>query len=518
MTTAELTSFQLMERTEVRRQSLSSQLEVKRRARLGQFFTPAPVAEFIASLVTLPQAGLLRVLEPGAGVGSLAAAIVARVIRESPGVQLELTACEIDETLREALEATLEDCVATAAVAGVKVTAQVIGANYVEWATGAGDLLTPMREPFDLIVMNPPYGKINRTSLERRLTETATVEVPNIYAAFLALGISQLALGGQIAAITPRSFTNGPYFRSFRRFFLETMRLDLLHVFESRSTVFADTNVLQENVIFTATRSQMPDRTPVTISASADYKDTPETHVVPYDQVVHPKDSEYFLHISAGDEDTALAAALAALPSTLSDLQIQVSTGRVVDFRATEHLRADPEPGAAPLIYPLHMHEGQIRWPVPGAKKCNAIMVTPATVKQTVPSGHYVVVKRLSSKEERRRVVAAVFDPDEIACEVVGFENHVNYFHHNHQGLAPEVARGLCLWLNSTLLDRFIRRFSGHTQINATDLRNLRYPSTQQLSALGTAWGAGSWPDQKKIDSLVGQHLEPMPANLSGDE
>ncbi|ATL85510.1 site-specific DNA-methyltransferase [Streptomyces malaysiensis subsp. malaysiensis] len=151
------------------------------------------------------------------------------------------------------------------------------------------------------------------------------------------------------------------------------------------------------------------------------------------------------------------------------------------------------------------MGAGVIKWPVQGAKKNNAIMLNEQTEKLTFPSGHYVVVKRLSSKEEKRRVVAVVFDPGQIDRKRIGFENHVNVFHANGSGLQQEVAQGLCLWLNSTILDRFIRRFNGHTQVNATDLRNLRYPSVEQLTALGNSWQTTTWMTQEEIDELVQQ-------------
>lgn len=245
----------------------------------------------------------------------------------------------------------------------------------------------------------------------------------------------------------------------------------------------------------------------MTVSTSRSYSSESRSRAVSYAEMVHPADPEHFIHISADEADVQLAAAHANLAATLPEIGCQISTGRVVDFRSKEHLRPDPAEGAVPLIYPLHMREGGIAWPVPGAKKNNAIMLTDETKKMTFPSGYYVVVKRLSSKEERRRVVASVFDPSQIQCERIGFENHVNVFHVSGGGLAKEVARGLCLWLNSTLLDRLIRRFSGHTQVNATDLRNLRYPSTAQLAAIGNDWLQGALPDQEKIDDLVGLHL-----------
>lgn len=498
----------LVDRTEERRQAASLGLDPKRRVRLGQFFTPAQVADFIASLVRLPEEGTLRVLDPGAGAGSLTASLVARVIRERPSLRLDLTVCEIDESLHGTLSATLDDCMRAAEAAGVSVQARLQPGDFIEWASSGDTLVAERPAPFDIAVMNPPYRKLSSASRERALVAAAATEVSNLYTAFLALAANLLDGEGQLVAITPRSFANGPYFRSFRRFFLARMHLDRIHVFDSRTTVFGDSDVLQENVIFAATRRQSPDRRPLVVSTSAGYDDVPRTRTVHYEEVVHPEDPESFIHISGDEEDTELAAMLAKLPCTLGDLGLTVSTGRVVDFRAKEYLRQDPEDGAVPLIYPLHMREGGVRWPVPGARKPNAIVSNEATAKLMFPAGHYVIVKRMSSKEERRRVVASVFDPDEVVCPVIGFENHVNVFHQNGSGLPADLTKGLCLWLNSTVLDRFIRRFNGHTQINATDLRNLRYPSAGELSKLGAARGGGVWPDQAKIDSLVHEHVE----------
>jgi hypothetical protein len=43
----------------------------------------------------------------------------------------------------------------------------------------------------------------------------------------------------------------------------------------------------------------------------------------------------------------------------------------------------------------------------------------------------------------------------------------------------------LAVFLNSTSVDDYFRRFSGHTQVNATDLRLLRYPGRGNLEELG---------------------------------
>ena len=52
----------------------SLKLDPKRRSGLGQYMTPTPIGRFMASLFG-NVSGDIRVLDPGAGVGSLSAAL-----------------------------------------------------------------------------------------------------------------------------------------------------------------------------------------------------------------------------------------------------------------------------------------------------------------------------------------------------------------------------------------------------------------------------------------------------------
>jgi adenine-specific DNA-methyltransferase len=147
-----------------------------------------------------------------------------------------------------------------------------------------------------------------------------------------------------------------------------------------------------------------------------------------------------------------------------------------------------------------------IHWPKIGGRKPNAILDNDETRPWLVPSGVYLLVKRFTSKEERRRLVACILDPDEIKAERLGFENHLNYFHAGGHGLDRKLAIGLFAFLNSTVVDNYFRRFSGHTQVNATDLRKLKYPHRHVLQAMGTELKAVDLR-QKALDGLVTKHL-----------
>jgi adenine-specific DNA-methyltransferase len=448
----------------------------------------------------LPRTGTLRVLDPGAGAGSLTAALIARILREAPGLEVDVVAVEVDPTAVAHLRLTLADCAEVAVSAGTKLTTTVLQADIVAEATGLDRSSGRLASPFDLTIMNPPYRKLGAQSTERHALLSEGVDCPNLYAAFLAIGVQALKPAGQIVAITPRSFANGPYFGAFRKFFLEHTALNRVHVFESRSVVFADSDVLQENVIFCATKAG--DRDQVTLSASRGHVDEVSFRTVAYADIVKPGDPNQFIHIPASEADADTTDMFAALSYGLPELDIQVSTGRVVDFRAREYLLDEPATGAVPLIYPGNLRDGRVRWPL-SVRKPQGLVTCPDTYKLLLPNERYVIVKRFSAKEERRRVVAAIYDPEDINADAVGFENHLNVFHRRGGGLPPFIATGLCLWLNSTVVDQFFRTFSGHTQVNATDLRSMRYPSTDQLSSLGAALGQGAWPDQQKIDSLV---------------
>ena len=284
------------------------------------------------------------------------------------------------------------------------------------------------------------------------------------------------------------------------------MTLRRIHVFESRDKACSADNVLQENVIVHAVKGG--ERGEVLISASHGPDDESMTiHEVDYAQIVKPDDPDQFIHIATSEMDQFVVGRVGVFQHSLEDLGIAVSTGRVVDFRAKDFLRADPDNHTVPLIYPAHFDSGFIRWPKPGSKKPNAIALAPHTKSLLLPSGNYVLVRRFSAKEEHRRVVAAIYSSKRVLASYVGFENHLNVYHCSNAGLPMQLAKGLAVFLNSTLVDSYFRQFNGHTQVNATDLRMLRYPSWEVLETLGTSVG-DEFPSQKEIDELLEREIQ----------
>ena len=76
---------------------------------------------------------------------------------------------------------------------------------------------------FHLAILNPPYYKVRKDSAHARAMQHVVHGQPNIYALFMAVAADLLVAGGEMVAITPRSYFNGPYFKRFRRWFFDRM-------------------------------------------------------------------------------------------------------------------------------------------------------------------------------------------------------------------------------------------------------------------------------------------------------
>ena len=479
-----------------------------RQAELGQFLTTSPVADFMASMFgPLPSA--VRLLDAGAGAGALTSAFVARLCEQKYSVRaIEATLYELDPLILDTLAANMQECNRCCTAAGIRFTFTIHSADFIqEMAVRlADDLFGGIRPVFDAAIANPPYRKISTGSAERRALRSIGIETSNLYTGFIALIQRSLAPGGQLVGITPRSFCNGPYFRPFREDFLSHLELRRLHVFESRQAAFRDDSVLQENIIFHAVKGRNQPHEMVISSSSGEHGGGIVETIFPFIDIVHPHDAEKFIHIPSAPSHAEAKVTMDGLSSSLASLGVTVSTGRVVDFRLKDALRKEPERGTVPLLYPSHFNGGTVRWPNLDGRKPNAILDNDETRPWLVPSGVYLLTKRFTSKEERRRLVACVFDPDQVTAEWVGFENHLNYFHTNGHGLERSLAVGLYAFLNSTVVDQYFRRFSGHTQVNATDLRTLAYPDRDTLQAMGRELKTLDI-SQDGINQLVTKHL-----------
>jgi adenine-specific DNA-methyltransferase len=476
------------------RRSASEELDPMRRASLGQFMTPSAIATFMASLFQRwPDDA--RLLDPGAGLGSLSEAFARRYLeKKARGARLRITTYEIESLLAEYLAEHLSALAREGQSVGVHIEHELVQRDFIREAVLAAAFGA---RPCSHVILNPPYKKIGASSEYRKLLRLIGVETGNLYSAFLALAVSMTDEQGEIVGIIPRSFCNGMYFRPFRNWLLSQVTLTHIHVFESRKRAFCDDDILQENIVVRLQRNVS--QGPVVISTSHDptFNDYREWRI-PFSEVVKPNDPEQFIHVPTFETNGSNKLFV----QRLAELGLDVATGPVVDFRLRRHSHPMPERGMVPLLYAHHFSGGTLKWPREH-KKPNALDVNEETKKWLMPKGWYAVTKRFSAKEERRRIVAYVVDPQKLPYEFYGFENHLNVIHAGKHGVSPNLARGMALFLNSTVVDLHFRNFSGHTQVNATDLRSMTYPPKDVLNEFGRWFAKQCNPSQDQIDKFI---------------
>lgn len=473
------------------------QLDPSKRSALGQFFTPYSIANYMASLLGVSQKQSITILDAGAGMGSLSLALLERLSSFSTE-ELQIIAYEFDKKVADTLKANLSEY-AQMLSSTIKVIPQVIEGDFIQ--AGVIDYLTGRNKAIDYAILNPPYRKISSASLHRKLLKKVGIDTVNLYAGFVALAVLLLKEEGELVAIIPRSFCNGLYYRPFRSFLLEKTAIRHIHIFGSRESAFKEDGVLQENIIIHLEKGAAQHDVKISTCTGEDFQDY-EEFLVPFEQVVPPANSDNFIHIPTSKYHHGFDVS-ERLSYSLHDLGLEVSTGPVVDFRVKMYLHKEAGQGMVPLIYPAHFGHHYIEWPKQNFKKSNAISIEPETEKLLFPIGYYTLVRRFSSKEEKKRIVARVLSPDNMPAPFIGFENHLNVFHQSKRGLPKELALGLAVYLNSTMVDEYFRQFNGHTQVNATDLRLIKYPNIDVLIGLGK-WASNHTDfDQFSIDEKV---------------
>lgn len=479
------------------RKQATQELDQGKRSELGQFMTPISVAKFMSSLFQKADQPI-RLLDAGAGVGSLTAAFLDRALKDWASTKkIDVTAYDVDANLLQYLQQNVGLYNDTLKNAGVSSTVTVANMDFI--VDGVEKIQSGHPKVFTHAILNPPYKKIHSASKHRLLLRSIGFETVNLYSAFVALALMLLKDQGELVAIIPRSFCNGNYYKSFRKYITKTTAIKHMHLFDARDKAFKEDEVLQENIILHLVKGAVQENVTVSRSTDESLQDLMEYNY-PFEQIVKPDDMEAFIHVPHTDtnhlEDSVL------ITYTLADIGLTVSTGPVVDFRAKPHLYQEPVKGSIPLLYPVHFNGKEIDWPKP-SKKPNAISLNAETQKMLFPAGFYTVVRRFSSKEEKQRIVARVINPNMLDAALIGIENHLNVYHFKKSGIPENLAYGIAAYLNSSFVDTHFRSFNGHTQVNATDLRQMKYPSRDALMKLGT-WAKGIKSfDQDIIDEQI---------------
>lgn len=479
------------------------------RQAIAQVFTPPAVARFMAARVGMIKSDF-HFVDAGAGVGVLAAALCERIAQLGTSRRVRVQLFETDPCVTALLRETMDECQRVLEACGHQLSYSIHAEDFVSRRRALS--LFGASAPLDLIdavIMNPPYFKLAKDSPQARAFVDIVHGQPNIYSLFMAAAVEWLRPGGDLVAITPRSFCNGLYFREFRRWLLERMSLRQVHLFESRRAAFRDAEVLQESIITVATRAVTQSPT-VLVSASwgADLTDI-EAQAHAAGRVVDRSAGDYVIRLPTSSSDLGVMRVVESWPASFAARRFRISTGPVVSFRATKFLLASTDhPEAVPLLSMHNIRPFATVWPLTKGRKPVAFRACEEAASLLLPAQNYVIVRRFSAKEEVRRLTASVFLPSQDErLKPLAIENHLNYVTHRDRELSESEAHGLAALFNSALLDRYFRILSGNTQVNATEIRSMPFPELSTISRIGSRLAALGVQSHAVADAIVFDEL-----------
>jgi adenine-specific DNA-methyltransferase len=476
------------------------------RKALGQYFTSTIVSDYMASLVNKPKYKTIRILDAGAGTGILTASTALHCLYLGCKT-VHAVLYELDIEAVPYLEQTLRIVERTFDQQGGIFTFEIHCEDFVLARPDKDEKI----QPFDISVINPPYFKYSvKDSPYAKAASDLYPGDPNIYASFVAVAMACIKKNGQIITITPRSFTNGLYFKGFRSYLLKKSALDLIHIFKHRDKVFknADSAVLQENIICHFIKENNQEDIIIRSSDSDLNINNSNEEKYPLELIIDQSNEQFIIRIPESAQEACILRQAETFPTTFEHAGYFISTGRVVEHRTRNYITEDTNSlCSVPLYRPHNITPLTATW-TGNHKKEVSFMLNNGHEKHTIKNGTFVLLKRFSSKNEKRRLVSGLHLKSTHGTDFIGFGNKTNYIGLKDGTLTKTEAYGLSAIFNSSFMDQYFRCISGNTQVNATEIRVMKFPTREQVIKIGTQAQKLKTTETRKIDLIVNPILK----------
>lgn len=470
------------------------------RKKYGQFFTPIVTARYMASLIH-NQKGKIRILDPGAGNGLLTAALIEKLVSIGCVCEIQADLYENDEHVQELLSQNILVIRNYCKTADVKLRLNVINENFITYNCGYWSRENT-KGLYDIVICNPPYLKIAKMAKESVCMSKIVHGQPNMYFLFMGMAAKLLRKQGEFVFITPRSWTSGLYFKSFRNWFFQQMDIQYVHLFHSRSNTFkegriSNDNILQETMITYAVKSRVQSEH-VTIASCEDadsFSETEQMEVLAESCFI--KEPEKYFLLPIEQEDLSILDIMRRMPNSVAQAGFRFKTGKVVEFRNKEYVSYQFAENAVPLLHSCNVLDGKIVFPVK-TDKPQYFLSTEESKKNILENQNTVFLKRATAKEEARRLQPALHIADNFHYSKLCAENHLNYLVKIGDELSLCEVYGFYTILTSNLWERYYRMLNGSTQVNSEELNSMPIPEVQVLQHIGRL-AMRAWNEHRDI-------------------
>jgi Eco57I restriction-modification methylase len=451
------------------------------RSQLGAYYTPPPLVTRLLDLAE--QAGFDfthgTVIDPACGGGAFLAPVALRMWQRDKGASPEWTFRRITKRLRgieiDPFAAWMTRVLLEAALMPLCIAAKRRLPDVVTVA----DALRPVEVgTFDLVIGNPPYGRVTLDEPMRNHYARSLYGHANLYGLFTDLAMRLAKPNGVVAYLTPTSFLGGQYFKALRQLLTEVMKPVALDFIADRDGVFDD--VLQETLLTAYTRK--PHDTAPVVSVLVP-KGLNAAKIERVGQVTLTASGDPWL-LPRTQADASFLTAIASMPTRLSDLGYTVSTGPLVWNRHKAQLRTEASGDTLPLIWAESVASHGFSFSADRRNHVPFICVHDDQPHLIIRKS-CVLVQRTTSKEQNRRLLAAVL-PQLFLNKAGGavVENHLNMVLAPSPKLAHVTPKTIDALLNTEAVDRAFRCISGSVAVSAYELNALPLPNIDQMTAL----------------------------------
>jgi adenine-specific DNA-methyltransferase len=451
------------------------------RARAGVFYTPPALA--LRLLNKAEQAGhdwaSARAIDPSCGAGAFLVQAATRMVAALCGVNPAIVLTNLASRLRGWEIDPFAAWLAQVAVEVVALEHTLATGRRLGPITEVRDALadfTDAKGRWELVMGNPPFGKVKDTPALRARFRRSLHGHPNLYGMFTDLAV-HLARpdGGVVAYLTPASFLAGNYFKHLRRLLHNHAPPVSVDLVESRTDAFDD--VLQEVALSAFRRGGTAGP-----AACAVLTVTPRGMVhEATGMLVLPVDADAPWTLPRSTDDTQLVERLREMPTRLADWGYQVSTGPLVWNRHKPRLHNEQKPGRVPVVWAEAVTPDG-RFVLKATRRNHRAWFEPRGPDDpNLVDRPCVLVQRTTAKEQHRRLICAEMPVSIFAqCKAVAVENHLNMI--RPIGKKAKVSmRVLAAFLATDTADRVIRCINASVAVSASELEAMPLPTPEQI-------------------------------------
>ena len=214
------------------------------RASMGIYYTPPCLTARLIAQATASGVdwATCRVLDPACGGGAFLALVARRILDEladcSPRILVENIANRLHGYELDPFGAWLSQAALDAVLLPVTRTTR----RQLPVVVTICDSLrkSPPRNRFDLVIGNPPYGRVSLAPGDRDRFRRSLYGHANLYGLFTDMALRHTRVGGVVAYVTPTSFLAGEYFKNLRALLGRDAPPATLDFVSARKGVFDD--------------------------------------------------------------------------------------------------------------------------------------------------------------------------------------------------------------------------------------------------------------------------------------